>query len=181
MPLFALPRRALPFRSTVAHPSRLLAARALVPRAVLGRCGVASPQSGQALVELALVSMVLAVMFVGSMDIARVFYFDVTASSAAQEAVRAAAAGRPDADVIAQAVASAPSGLIHSNNVTVSPSQATRATLTEPLWTTVNVQFSFSPFTPLAKFIFGETVNVARSASQRVRTPCAQSSGDACS
>ena len=181
MSLFALRWRARPTRAGAAWPGVFSASRSLARRLVLGRLGAESPRSGQALVELALVSMVLAIMFVGSMDIARVFYFDVTATSAAQEAVRAAAMGRPDADVIAQAIASAPSGLISSSDVTVSPAQGTRATLTAPVWATVNVQFTFSPFTPLAKYIFGNTVTVTRSASQRVRTPCAQSSGDACS
>src|SRR5581483_12286251 len=78
---------------------------------------------GQALVEFALTISVLAMLLVGVADFARAFYFDVAISSAANEGARVAAGGGSDDTVRAAARASAPSGMICSSCVTVSPSQ----------------------------------------------------------
>lgn len=145
-------------------------------RAVLGQ-----RRGGQAFVELTLVFLLLTILLVGAADFGRVFYLDVVATSAAREGVRAAAAGLPDADVIAAAIASAPGGLIQSSNVTVTPPQGVRATLTSPLWTTVTVSYTFLPLTPLAGYLVGNQRTITRSASERMRTPCALADGTACS
>lgn len=145
-------------------------------RAVLGQ-----RQRGQAFVELALVLLFLTTLLVGAADFGRVFYLDVVATSAAMEGARAAAAGLPDADVIAAVVASAPGGLIQASNVTVTPPQGMRATLISPQWTTVTVTYTFAPLTPLAGSLVGHQRTITRSASQRMRTPCALADGTACS
>ncbi len=146
-----------------------------------GARGEERRRRGQALVEFALTVTMLALMLVGVADFARAFYFDVAISSAANEGARVSASGGSDDTVRAAARASAPSGMICSSCVTVSPSQATRASTSgvgacSPstcIWTTVTVTYTFAPFTPLAVAFVGHQVTLTRSVTERMRSPCA--------
>src|SRR3954452_16207253 len=94
-------------------------------------------QPAQAAVEFALVILTMLLLLGGGIDLARVFYYDVVISSAANEGVRAAAAGAPDststATVNGQPVTipgvktiaqnSAPLGVICDTCITVEPFQ----------------------------------------------------------
>jgi Flp pilus assembly protein TadG len=147
---------------------------------VSGRAGIGR-QRGQALVEFALTVSVMAMLLVGVADFARAFYFDVVVSGAANEGARVSAGGGSDDTVSAAARASAPSGVICSSCVTVTPSQAARADPTATgacspstcVWTTVTVTYSFAPFTPLVAGLVGNQVTLTRSVTQRMRAPCA--------
>src|SRR5581483_1662746 len=111
-------------------------------------------QPGQALVEFALVLGVMAVALVGVADFARVFYYDVVASAAAAEGVRAASLGSPDADVVAAAQQSAPASVAPGLQVTVAPAPSARTTGAVPVWTTVTVRYTVPPLTLLMRSMF---------------------------
>jgi Flp pilus assembly protein TadG len=125
---------------------------------------------GQALVEFAIISTFLAFLLIGVVDFGRVFYFDLTASAAANEAVRAAVRGLSDADVRAAAERSAPGVPL---TISVSPAQASRtyqsacSPSTCP-WVTVTVRYTFSPITPGATRFFGNNIAFERKVSQRM-------------
>lgn len=157
-------------------------------------------QPAQAAVEFALVLLPMLLLLGGGIDLARVFYYDVVISSAANEGVRAAAAGAPDSDSTAtvngQSVTvlgvktiaqnSAPAGVICDTCVTVDPAPAQRRDGTSPVWTTVTVQYTFTPGTPLMLAIWqaargGSNPPIKRMASQRMRANCALADGTPCS
>jgi Flp pilus assembly protein TadG len=151
---------------------------------------------GQALVEFALVTTILAMMAVGVADFARVFYFDVAAEGAALEGARAAAAGAPDDDSTAvngRVVSgvntivrnSAGPALGPSLTVSISPPQSVRGstsgvgqcTPSTCIWARVSVSYQFTTFTPLGQYLFGSSNTLVRSVSQRMRTPCVLADG----
>ncbi len=136
---------------------------------------------GQALVEFALTISVLAMLLVGVADFARAFYYDVTISGAANEGARVSASGGSDDVVKAATRAAAPLGMICLTCVSVSPLPGTRALPTAAgacapatcVWTTVTVTYNFAPWTPMAQWMVGSQVQLTRSATERMRSPCA--------
>jgi Flp pilus assembly protein TadG len=157
-------------------------------------------QPAQAAVEFALVLLPMLLLLGGGIDLARIFYYDVVISSAANEGVRAAAAGAPDSDSTATvngqtvtvlsvktiAQNSAPAGVICDTCVTVDPAPAQRRDGTSPVWTTVTAQYTFTPVTPLILAIWqaargGSNPPIKRMASQRMRANCALADGTPCS
>jgi TadE-like protein len=131
------------------------------------------PRAGQALVEFGFTMLMLSVLLVGVVDFARIFYYDVITSAAANAGVRAAAAGADDATVGAAVETSAPASVGPSLVVRVRPDEGARKAGPTPVWTTVTVTYSFQPLTPLASSLAGSSlVLITRSASQRVRTAC---------
>ena len=137
-------------------------------------------QPAQALLEFAFTVTALSLLLAGVVDFARVFYYDVVVSAAANAGVNAAAAGAPDADVVTAAQNSAPSGLVCSSCVTVSPAASSRTAGLTPVWTTVRVQYTFVPITPMISTLIGSQSTFERYASQRMRSSCTDSSGNAC-
>jgi len=138
-------------------------------------------QPAQALVEFALTGSFMALLLVGVVDFARVFYFDVVTSGAAMEAARAAASGLPDNDVYAVARTSAPSWMSSDLALAITPSSSTRAALgTTPVWTTGTASYMFTPLTPLTSTFMGSSITFTRKVSQRMRTPCVNSATATC-
>jgi hypothetical protein len=155
-------------------------------------------QAGQSFVEFGLTLIVLTVLLLAVVDFARVFYYDVITSAAANAGVRAAANGAPDNNsssggktvvgVIEAAQGSAPDTVGPDLDVAVTPVQAQRTAGVTPVWTTVTVTYSFEPLTPLMGAMVGSPcpgglvcVTIERSASQRVRTSCSLANGTPCS
>jgi Flp pilus assembly protein TadG len=141
---------------------------------------IVGPRRGQALVELALVVSLMALLLVGAVDFGRIFYFDVLVSAAALEGARAAAAGAPDADVVAAAQNSAPGPIGSGLAVTVRPVAAQRTVGATPVWTTVTVSYEFTPVTVFARSLLGEGYTFERRVSQQMRTACVLPSGTSC-
>jgi hypothetical protein len=157
---------------SVGQTGRARAARGFRPR---GR------HAAQAMVEFALTSSFMALLMVGVVDFARVFYFDVVTSGAAMEAARSSASGLPDSDLINVAKTSAPTWMQSGLTVTVTPSAATRKGLSlTPMWTTATVTYDFTPLTPLAAAFMGNSHTLTRKVSQRMRTPCVDSATATC-
>jgi Flp pilus assembly protein TadG len=134
----------------------------------------------QALVEFAVVLSMLAILLVGAVDFARVFYFDVLVSAAALEGALAAAAGAPDDQVLVAARETAPTAVASVLTVAISPPAAQRTTGLAPVWTTVAASYTFAPVTPLARSLIRESITLTRSVSQQMRTPCVLSNGMPC-
>ncbi len=156
-------------RPGLAGPSRGSRAAARRERARGG-------QRAQALVEFAILVSVLALVLVGVVDLARVFFFDVVVSSAANEGVRAAASGSSDASIDTVVRSSAgvlgPS-LTFTGASDVQPVEGTRDdALVTPRWVTVRVAYTFTPITPIVGGLLGSTITISRQVSQQQRTPC---------
>jgi Flp pilus assembly protein TadG len=139
----------------------------------------------QAMVEFALTVSFMSLLMVGVVDFARVFYFDVVTSGAAMEAARSSASGLPDSDLINVAKTSAPTWMQDGLTVTINPPSSTRKRLGEsttynPMWTTATVTYNFTPLTPLAVAFMGNSHLLTRKVSQRMRTPCSDSSTATC-
>ena len=149
---------------------------------------------GQAVVEFALVSSMMFLLLVGGIDLARVFYYQVIITAAATEGVRAASLGAPDNNSTAGtttvlgvktvAVDSAPSGIITTSDVTVTPPQSVRkadaCTPSTCVWTTVTVTYTFTPVTPLMRSLVGPSFTMARQVTQRMRQNCQDAGGNPC-
>ena len=131
---------------------------------------------GQALVEFAVSATVLALLLVGVVDFARVFYFDVVASAAANQGALASATGAGNAAVVAAAQNSAPAWMRARLDIQVIPATCTlRVASPAPVWTTVDVRYSFTPITPMMTTIWRAargTEPFRRSASLRMRSDC---------
>jgi Flp pilus assembly protein TadG len=130
-------------------------------------------RAGQAFVEFGFTLLVLSVLLLGAVDLARMFYYDIITSAAANAGVRAAAAGASTASIREMVEASAPPNMGPDLLVAVTPAEASRTAGPTPVWTTVNVTYSFRPLTPLTvNLAGGSPVIITRGASQRVRTGC---------
>lgn len=138
---------------------------------------------GQALVEFAIVLTVLMFLVVGGIDFGRAFYFDIAASSAAMAGASSAANGAQDVDVRSAAGKSVGS-IMPTPGVTITPSEGLRDTSTctpsTCIWTTVTATYQFQPITPLLGSMIGSNINITRTVSQRMRSPCQTSAGAAC-
>ena len=65
--------------------------------------------------------------------------------------------------------------------MTITPSSATRKGLSlTPMWTTATATYNFTPLTPLAAAFMGSSHTLTRKVSQRMRTPCSDSSTATC-
>ncbi|HLH27231.1 MAG TPA: TadE family protein [Chloroflexota bacterium] len=123
--------------------------------------------------EFAFVLVMLLMVIVGIVDFGRIYYYDIVVSAAADQGARAARDGLGDNAVKAAAQSSAPSGMIATSAISVSPNCSTRQTnfnAFAPQWTSVTVQYSFSPFTPLARVLVGSTITTQRVVSRWVAT-----------
>jgi hypothetical protein len=137
-------------------------------------------RAGQAMVEFAVIVGLMSAMLVGVIDLPRIFYYDVISSAAALEGARAAAAGLPDADVVATARNSAPASVGSALQVATSPPAAQRTIAATPVWTTVTVQHTFEPLSPMMRAVLGNDYTITRSVSHHLRTGCALANGTPC-
>ena len=105
-------------------------------------------QSGQALVEIALVLPILLMVLMGIIDFGRVFHGYLAVTNAARAAVRQAAVGASDALVIQTAMDSSSTLDISQVTVTVSPSLFQRYPGGS---ITVQVQYNLAILTPIVR------------------------------
>jgi Flp pilus assembly protein TadG len=137
-----------------------------------------SPHLGQALVEFALLVTILSLLLVGVVDFSRVFYYDIVLSSAANEGARTVANGASNttaATVIQASAGPLGSSLSFAPGSDISPGETGRGAddnVTNSLWVTVRVRYSFQPITPLVGGLLGNTITIERNVSQQLRTPC---------
>ena len=64
------------------------------------RCTIFKDQSGQAMVEMALMLPVLLLLILGTIEFGRIYASDLMINNAAREGARAAALGAPDEDIV---------------------------------------------------------------------------------
>jgi hypothetical protein len=114
----------------------------------------------------------LAILLVAVIDFARVFYYDILATAAARNGVFSASNGDDNTTVIATAKEAVPDAVRSALNVTISPDCAGRDASPTPVWTTVTIQYTFQPATPLMSALLGGAHTITRKASQRVRFDC---------
>jgi hypothetical protein len=148
---------------------------------------------GQSFIEFGITLIVLSAILIIVTDFARIFYYDVIVSAAANAGARAAAAGAPTNDsrngsttvvgVVEATRASAPTQIAPDLSVTVTPIQAQRTAGVAQQWTTVTVSYTFQPIAPLISLWLGTddgNLTITRRASQRMRTSCALADGSPC-
>jgi len=119
--------------------------------------------SGQSLVEFALVLPVLLLIVLGSLDLGRVFYYEISIANAAREGVRVASNyTKTDSDIRAAARNEVSSQFsLPDSDIAISPSP-TRSP-GQPV--TVTVSHDFSAVTPmLDRIMEGQPIRLARSA-----------------
>jgi Flp pilus assembly protein TadG len=129
------------------------------------RHAVLRPRRGQALIEFSMVAIILVLLLATAGDLARVFYFDVVATSAVREGARVATnTSRSNADISAAVNRAAPGAGL--SGVTVSPS--TRSSANAGQNVTVSASFTFAPFTPVVRAVIGNTHTYTRTATMQM-------------
>jgi hypothetical protein len=119
-------------------------------------------QSGEALVEMALVLPILIVLSMGMLDFGRAFYMKSLLDQAAREGARVAVVTAPDEDVVKGRVNDLLGTLPHVTNVSaVAPNKMV----------TVTVTATFTFVTPLVFTLigasYGNTINMIGQSSMR--------------
>jgi Flp pilus assembly protein TadG len=140
--------------------------------------GSLARRRGQALVEFALLVTILVFLVVGVVDFSRIFYYDVVLSSAANEGARAVASGA--SNTTAETITRNSAGVLgpslgFSAATDIQPNEAGRGSddnITNAVWTSVQVRYTFQPITPLVGQWLGSNVTIQRKVSQQLRTPC---------
>ena len=123
-------------------------------------------QTGQSMVEFALVGMTFFIILFGVFDLGRAVYQYNMLSSSAREGARAAVLqNNTDADVIDRAVQSS-AGLLTSGDVTISGSRTCSAVPCPSV--TVTVSHNFSPVTPLIGTLIGGGISMTASSTMVV-------------
>ena len=163
------------------HRFLLRNSRRARPGRALDRIRACRRSRGQALVELALLVPVLAVLFLATLDLGRVFYSQITITNAAREAAFKAAEDPTSftsgtCDAVTSRVVCAAVNESRNSFVTVTPSDVTLTCLPNPACpktygqeATVTVTGHFNLFTPLmAAFTGGSNITLTSSASANV-------------
>lgn len=123
-------------------------------------------QTGQSLVEFALVGMTFFIIIFGVFDLGRAVYQYNLLSSSAREGARVAVLqSNTDADVIDRAVQSS-AGMLTSGDVTISGSRTCSAVPCPSV--TVTVSHVFSPVTPLIGTLIGGSITMTASSTMVV-------------
>ena len=140
--------------------------RTSLPR-MLGGAGtwqtpaIRSRKRGQALVELALLFPIMLLLLVGTVDLGRLFYFDVTVQNAVREGARRAVDYTRTNTEVQAAVTTAASG-ITVTGITVTP--ATRVSTTTGS-VSVSATYTFTPWMPGISTLVGNSLAVTRTAT----------------
>src|SRR3954447_20899578 len=133
-------------------------------------------EQGQALVELALVTVVMLLLLVGALDLGRVFYGQIAVTDAAKEGALVASQGGTYTDSVGAAVTEAKGGIVQvaTANVTVAPTTIpnkpcgdTASSTTPPV--TVTVKAPFTAITPIVGAILSGNGGFVTAS---VTTPC---------
>lgn len=123
--------------------------------------GAGNGRRGQALVELALIFPVMLLLLLGALDLGRVFYANITITSAAKEAALRASSGAPDAAAVAANESRGGFVTVLSTNVTTTYSDATNRCSSSAAFgatVTATVTAPFQVITPyIGAFLGGQT------------------------
>jgi Flp pilus assembly protein TadG len=123
-------------------------------------------QSGQSMVEFALVAMTFFILIFGLIDFGRaIFEYNLLASSAREGARAAIMQSNTDSDVIDRTVA-ASAGMLSPDDVTISGSRTCTAIPCPSV--TITVRHSFSPVTPLIGTAIGDSIAMTASSTMVV-------------
>lgn len=123
-------------------------------------------QSGQSMVEFALVAMTFFILVFGLIDFGRaVFEYNLLASSAREGARAAIMQSNTDDDVIDRTV-EASAGMLSPGDVTISGSRACAAVPCPSV--TITVQHTYSPVTPLIGTAIGGSITMTASSTMVV-------------
>jgi hypothetical protein len=132
----------------------------------------------QSLVEFSIISIfVLMPLLVGVIDLARIFYYDVSLNAAAMNGVGLASAGVADNTVGDSIKAMVEQGAVITltdSNIDIQPACANRKTFT---WSTVTITYTFSAITPYVRGLLvaaggTDPYTLRRRASQVARVDC---------
>lgn len=123
-------------------------------------------ESGQAIVEIALMLPILAFLLCGIIDFGRILYAGITINMVAQESVRYSGLGKKNAEVIQLAMDNCSLSDKYSYlSVNIGPGDAPR---TSGTYVTVNIDYEVNYITPLIKPIIGDSFTVSTSSTIRV-------------
>jgi TadE-like protein len=132
----------------------------------------------QSLVEFSIIAaLALMPLLLGVIDLARVFYYDVSLNAAAMNGVGLASAGVADTtvgDSIKGMVEQGAVITLTDSNIDIQPPCASRTTFT---WATVTITYSFSAITPYVRGLLvaaggTDPYTIRRRASQVARVDC---------
>ena len=123
-------------------------------------------QSGQSMVEFAIVAMTFFILIFGLVDFGRaIFQYNLLASSAREGARAAIMQSNTDSDVIDRTV-EASAGMLSPDDVTISGSRTCTAIPCPSV--TITVQHTFSPVTPLIGAVIGSSITMTASSTMVV-------------
>jgi Flp pilus assembly protein TadG len=122
---------------------------------------------GQALVEFALIGMILVALLSIVADVGRVFYFDTVARASVREGARVATdATASDNDVVVAVERASPGVTV--TVVSVTPAFPRSAYSGQRQNATVTATFSVGIITPIVKAVMGDTHIFSRSATMQI-------------
>ena len=121
-------------------------------------------RQGQALVEFAIIGLILTTMAFGVIEFGRAYYASISVTNAARDAARVAMdPSRSNADIVAAAEAAADPLELDPSNVDVDRS------IVEGETSTITVTYEFETVAPLiAEFWGGGALQITESATSRV-------------
>ncbi|WP_188207729.1 TadE/TadG family type IV pilus assembly protein [Alkalibacillus aidingensis] len=122
-------------------------------------------QKGQSLVEFALIIPLLMIMLVGVFDVGRMLYTYTGMHFTAQETVRLGGFGYPDDEIISFAKDNFRTGDGELLEVNVSPDSGERK---PGEYVTVTLDYSITPFTPFAKYVFSDSIQMSADSTIRI-------------
>jgi len=122
-------------------------------------------ESGQSLVELALILPLLLLLLVGTIDFGRVLYMQSHLHLATQETVRVGGLGASDAEIITFARNYVHVGDKTSLHVLISPNETSRKS---GEYVTVKLQYPIDFFTPFLSKIIPPTFTLSAQSTIRV-------------
>ncbi|MCD8508821.1 MAG: pilus assembly protein [Bacillus sp. (in: Bacteria)] len=108
-------------------------------------------ENGQALVEIAISMMILAILFSGIIDFGRTFHAFLAIDHAGREAARVASVGGSDAKIREAAIQSARHLKINESNIKIEPDQYKRARGENA---TVTLTYNIGFITPIVGRLF---------------------------
>jgi Flp pilus assembly protein TadG len=122
-------------------------------------------ESGQSMVETALLLPVLLLLLVGILDFGRVLYSYAHLHMAAQESVRVGSLGRSDSEIIDFARNYVHLGDSNKLNIEISPQESTR---NSGEYMNVTLKYPFQLYTPLLSKIFPSPLVIETESTIRV-------------
>ncbi|TFB19616.1 pilus assembly protein [Filobacillus milosensis] len=122
-------------------------------------------EKGQSVVEFALVIPLLMIMLVGVFDVGRMMYSYTGLHFTAQETVRLGGFGYTDEEITNFAKNHFQTGESDKLGISISPTESNRVS---GEYVTVKLSYPITPFTPFAKQVFGDDIQITADSTIRV-------------